>query len=138
VDLEWGPFSPASTTEELLRIKSSGFGPENREHGSRDPLSRPRGTLHPQKLETTSPTSGGCSIGTARSRTQATEFVCSLCQQRRGQALRGSHRLHSIVHLGGETITHGASSCRYVPQHMTSIPQNTAHCRCNELLLGLQ
>jgi hypothetical protein len=35
----------------------------------------PRGTLYPQKLALTSPTSGGRSVGILRSLTQATEFV---------------------------------------------------------------
>jgi hypothetical protein len=35
----------------------------------------PRGTLHPQKLAITSPTSGGRSVGIVRSRTQTMEFV---------------------------------------------------------------
>jgi hypothetical protein len=34
----------------------------------------PRGTLYPQKLALTSPTSGGRSVDIVRSRTQATEF----------------------------------------------------------------
>jgi hypothetical protein len=34
----------------------------------------PRGTLYPQKLAITSPTSGGRSVGIVRSRTQAMEF----------------------------------------------------------------
>jgi hypothetical protein len=51
-------------------------GLERREHGRRDPSLRPLGTLHPQKLAPTSPTSGGRSVGPARSRTQATESLC--------------------------------------------------------------
>jgi hypothetical protein len=35
----------------------------------------PRGTLYPQKLALTSPTSGGSSVGIVRSRTQATECL---------------------------------------------------------------
>jgi hypothetical protein len=35
----------------------------------------PRGTLHPQKLAITSPTSGGRSVGIVRSRTQTMGFV---------------------------------------------------------------
>jgi hypothetical protein len=38
----------------------------------------PRGTLYPQKLALTSPTSGGLSVGIVHSRTQTTEFVCFL------------------------------------------------------------
>jgi hypothetical protein len=54
VGLERGPFSLVRTTEELL--------------------DRPRGTLYPQKLAITSPTSGGRSVGIVRSRTQTMEF----------------------------------------------------------------
>jgi hypothetical protein len=60
--------------EELLGRKSSGSGLESREYGCRDPSLLPRGTLYPQQLELTSPTSGCRSVGIARSRTQATEF----------------------------------------------------------------
>jgi hypothetical protein len=38
VDLEQGPFSLVSTTEELLGKQSSGSGLENREHGREVPL----------------------------------------------------------------------------------------------------
>jgi hypothetical protein len=75
VDLERGLLSLASTTEELLGRKSSGFGLENREYSRRDPSRSPRGTLCPEKLALTSPTSGGPSVGIVHSRTQATEFV---------------------------------------------------------------
>jgi hypothetical protein len=60
------------TTEELL--KSSGSCLENREYGRRDPPRWPRGTLYPQKLALTSPTSGGLSVGIVRSRTQTMDF----------------------------------------------------------------
>jgi hypothetical protein len=46
--------------------KSSGSCLENREY--------PRGTLHPQKLGITSPTSGGSSVGIVHSRTQTMDF----------------------------------------------------------------
>jgi hypothetical protein len=69
-----GPLSLVSTIEELLGRKHSGSGLENREYGRRDPSSWPRGTLYPQKLALTSPTSGGRSVGTVCSRTQAAEF----------------------------------------------------------------
>jgi hypothetical protein len=49
-------------------------GLEIREYGRRDPSRWPRGTLCPQTLALTSPTSGGRSVGIVRSRTQATEF----------------------------------------------------------------
>jgi hypothetical protein len=54
--------------------KSSCSCLENREYGRRDPSSWPRVTLCPQKLATTSPTSGGRSVSIVRSRTQAIEF----------------------------------------------------------------
>jgi hypothetical protein len=44
------------------------------EDGRRDPSRWPRGTLYPQKLAITSPTSGGRSVGMVRSRTQTMEF----------------------------------------------------------------
>jgi hypothetical protein len=66
VGLERGPFSLLSTTEELLRRKSSGSGLEIREYGCRDPSRWPRGTLYPQKFELASSTSGGRSIGIVR------------------------------------------------------------------------
>jgi hypothetical protein len=62
-----------STIEELLGRKSSGSGLESREYGGRDTSRLPRGTLYPQKLELTLPTSGGRSVGIVCSRTQATE-----------------------------------------------------------------
>jgi hypothetical protein len=55
--------------------KSSSSGLKSREYGGRDPSRWPRGTLYPQKLGLTSPTSGGRSIGIVRSRTQDTEFL---------------------------------------------------------------
>jgi hypothetical protein len=70
VGLERGPLSLATTTEELLGRKSSGSGLENREYSRRYPSRWPRGTLYPQKLAITSPTSGGRSVGIVRSRTQ--------------------------------------------------------------------
>jgi hypothetical protein len=39
-----------------------------------DPSRWPRGTIYPQKLALTSPTSGGRSVGIVRSRTQTIEF----------------------------------------------------------------
>jgi hypothetical protein len=72
--VEWGPLSLVSTFEELVERKSSGSGLESREYGRRDPLRRSLGTLYPQKLALTSPTSSSRSVGIVRSRTQATEF----------------------------------------------------------------
>jgi hypothetical protein len=75
VGLERGPPSLVSTFEDLLGRKSSGSGLESRDYGRRDPSRWPRGTLYPQKLALTSPTSGGRSVGVGRPRTQATVFV---------------------------------------------------------------
>jgi hypothetical protein len=48
--------------------------PDSRQHlNSRDPSRLPRGSLYPQKLALTSPTSAGCSVGIVRSQTQATD-----------------------------------------------------------------
>jgi hypothetical protein len=58
VGLERGPHSLVRTIEELLERKSSGSGLEIREYGCRDPSRWPRGTLYPQTLALTSPTSG--------------------------------------------------------------------------------
>jgi hypothetical protein len=78
VGLEWDPLSLVSTTEELLGRKSSGSSLEIRGYGRRDPSRLPRCTLYPQKFALTSPASGGRSVGTVRSRTQATDFSFSL------------------------------------------------------------
>jgi hypothetical protein len=75
VGLDRGPPSLVSTPEELRERKSSGSGPESRDYGRRDPSRSPRATLYPQKLALTPPTSGGPSVGTVRSRTQATECL---------------------------------------------------------------
>jgi hypothetical protein len=74
VGLKRVPFSLVSTIEELLGRKGSGSGLESREYGSSDPSRWPRGTLYPQMLALTSPTSDGRSVGIVRSRAQATEF----------------------------------------------------------------
>jgi hypothetical protein len=69
VGLERGSLSLGSTIEELLERKSSDSGLEMWEYTCRDPSRWPRGTLYPEKLTLTAPTSGE-----VRSRTQATEF----------------------------------------------------------------
>jgi hypothetical protein len=74
VGLERGPLSFVSTTEELLERKNSGFGLGNQDYGRKDPSHWPSGSLYPQKLALTWPTSGGGSVGTVRLRTKATEF----------------------------------------------------------------
>jgi hypothetical protein len=75
VGLERGPLSLVNAIEELLERKSSGSGLEIREYGRTDPSRWQRGTLYPQKLALTSPTSDIRSIGIVRSRTQTTESV---------------------------------------------------------------
>jgi hypothetical protein len=67
VGLERGPLNLVTTTEELLERKSSGSGVENREHVRRNSSHWPRGSLYPQTLALTSPTSGGRSVGIVRS-----------------------------------------------------------------------
>jgi hypothetical protein len=75
VGLERGPFGLWSTTGELLEGKGGGCGLESWEYGRREPSRWQCDTLYPQKLELTSPTSGGRSVGIVRSRIQATEFL---------------------------------------------------------------
>jgi hypothetical protein len=75
VGLELGPLSLVSTIEELLGRNSSGSRLESREYDCKDMSLWPRGTLYPQKLALTSPTSGGRSVAIVRSRTHATEFL---------------------------------------------------------------
>jgi hypothetical protein len=74
VGLERGPLSLMSIIEELLGRKSSASGLESRDYGRRDLSRWPRGSLYPQNLALTSPTSGGRSVGIVRLLTQATEF----------------------------------------------------------------
>jgi hypothetical protein len=83
VGLERAPLGLVSTIEKLLGRKSSGSGLEIRKYGRRDPSRWERGTLYPQKLELTSPTSGGRSVGIIRSRTQAMEFslICIIPEE---------------------------------------------------------
>jgi hypothetical protein len=66
VGLERGPLSLISTLEELLERKRSFSGLEN--------LDTAVGIRHGDRVALTSPISGGHSVGTVRSRTQATEF----------------------------------------------------------------
>jgi hypothetical protein len=75
VDLERGPLSLVSTTEELLGRKSSGFGLESREYCRGYQMRWPRDTLYMQKLALTSMTRAGRSAGIVRSRTKDTVFL---------------------------------------------------------------
>jgi hypothetical protein len=74
VGLERSPLSLVSTIEELLERKSGGSGLGNREYGSKDPSCWIRGTLYPQKLAISSPTSGDLSVGIVHLETNAKEF----------------------------------------------------------------
>jgi hypothetical protein len=69
------PRFPGQWAQSAGLIVTSGL--ESREYGRRNPSRWPRGTLYPQKLALTSPTSGGRSVGIVRSRTKATEFTFS-------------------------------------------------------------
>jgi hypothetical protein len=77
VDLERGPLSLVSTTEELLGRHNSGFGLENRKYGRGDPLRGLHDALYPQKMALTSLTSGDHSVGIVLLRTKATKFSFS-------------------------------------------------------------
>jgi hypothetical protein len=103
VCLERGPLGLMSTNEELLEKESSSSGLENREYGRRDPSRWPRGTLYPQKLALTSPTSGCRSVGIVRSRTQATEF--SLIPVAGREMLKIPHCLGKRLTDGGKVVS---------------------------------
>jgi hypothetical protein len=68
-----GQTSAISSLQSLSSFTSAS-GQESLEYGRTDPSRRPRGTVNPQKLAVTSPTSGGRSVGIVPSRTQATKF----------------------------------------------------------------
>jgi hypothetical protein len=72
IHLIWLRYDPCVTG--FSKLGASYPALESREYGRRDPSRWPRGTLYPQKLALTSPTSGGRAVGIVRSRTQATEF----------------------------------------------------------------
>jgi hypothetical protein len=99
VGLERGPLILVSTTEELLERNSSGSGLESREYGHRFPSRWPCGTLYSQKLELTSPTSGGLSVGIVRSWTQIIEFSFSIRLSSPGIFMLESVKSHRPTHL---------------------------------------
>jgi hypothetical protein len=68
VGLERGPPSLVTTIDELLERKSRGSCRKSREYGLSDPPLWPSGTLYPQNLSLTSPTSGCRSVGSVLSR----------------------------------------------------------------------
>jgi hypothetical protein len=74
VGLEQGPLSLVSITEELLGRNSSSSGQENREYNQGGSVALT--TQHPlsAKVGTTSPRSGGRTVGIVRWRTKAFLF----------------------------------------------------------------
>jgi hypothetical protein len=80
VDFQWTRWHFISGDSNLMlyckrKIKNkTSSGLQNREYGRRDPSRFPRGTLYPQKVALTSPTSGGRSVGIVRPRIEDTEF----------------------------------------------------------------
>jgi hypothetical protein len=74
VGLEQCPLSLVSTIEELLERKSSDSGLETEITAAWIRRADHVAPSYSQKLALTSPTSGGRSVGTVRSRAQATEF----------------------------------------------------------------
>jgi hypothetical protein len=75
---------------------------ENRWYGRRDPSRWPSGTLYPQKLANTSPTSGGRSVSIVPSRTQTMQFVClfvCLFVASTTAFNRSEHKGYSMYHL---------------------------------------
>jgi hypothetical protein len=85
--------------------KSSGSCLENRDYGRRDQSRWPRGTLYPQKLAITSPTSGGRSVVIVRSRNQTMEF---LWEEPKCNIFRSYKYLTSSV-LASSTSAYGSS-----------------------------
>jgi hypothetical protein len=80
--------------------KSSGSGLESRDYGRMDPSRWPCGTLYPQKLVLTSLTRGGRSVGTVRSRTQATQFSFLVCYSQSTE----SNCCNELRSLWGQTV----------------------------------
>jgi hypothetical protein len=80
VGLERGSFSLVRITEELLELKSRGFGPRKSRLTVVGIHCADHATLSiRKKLALTSPTCGGLSVGIVRLRTKATEFSLVLC-----------------------------------------------------------
>jgi hypothetical protein len=96
LSLERNPLDLVSTNEELLARKSSSSGLEIREYGRRDPSRWPRGTLYPQKLALTAPTSGCRSVGIVLLRTLVAEFSFSLGDSALLQAPNLTHNNRNV------------------------------------------
>jgi hypothetical protein len=97
VSLERGPLRLVSTIEKLLGRRSSGSGPENREHCHGDPLRWPRDTLYPQKLALTLLAIGGLSVGIVHSQTDATEFICLFVEEKDFSLSTSSRHTQPII-----------------------------------------
>jgi hypothetical protein len=85
---------------ELRKIRRGNMnwtGLESREYGRGNSSRWPRGTLYPQNVALTSPTSGGRSVGIVRSRTQPTEFGFSMNWIDLAQ---GTDKWHALVNTG--------------------------------------
>jgi hypothetical protein len=67
---------------------------ENQEYGRGHPLHWPCDTLYPQKLELTSPKSGGRSVSIVRLRTKATEFEFNVNNEEYFQTSSAVHCYH--------------------------------------------
>jgi hypothetical protein len=74
VDLERGPLSLVSATEELLGSNSSGSGLESREYGRRNSSADHVAPSIRKNLALTSLKSGGRSVGIVRLRTETMDF----------------------------------------------------------------
>jgi hypothetical protein len=103
VDLERGPLSLVSTTEELLGRKSSGSGLESREYGRREPSRWLRGTLYPQTLALTSPTSAGHSVGIVHSRTRPRVFLKHIARNYCARNCNWNCHFGDLTHLANWT-----------------------------------
>jgi hypothetical protein len=119
-----GPLSLVSIIEELLGRKSSSSILESRQLGRRDPSRWPRGTLYPQKLALTLPTSGCRSVGIVHSQTEAIEFSFSffvdLLLLWCGRKIH-----HMIVHImtACDLVVTSALNTVYSPDMLVSIYQ---------------
>jgi hypothetical protein len=130
VVLERGPLSLLITIEELLGRRSSGSGLESREYGRRYRPRCPRGTLYPQNLVLSSPTSGGLSLGIVRSQIQATEFFFStnvFCVSLCLCFLLSAHLCASLHSFPPLQSYHTASSSQYPD------PGNPVDCERHEI-----
>jgi hypothetical protein len=86
-----------STNEELLERKSCGCDLENQDNGRKGSAAlTTRQTFYPKMLTLTSTTSGGLSVGTVRSRTQATEFLHEIETYQEVASIRGTSHLASL------------------------------------------